>query len=431
MATLRDGLVIMLAGRNSDGVRLSDVWKLSFPSQGWDTNLDIYNETAIRRLGRSPVWEYLQCSKIAGEDVPTKRSNSASVVCGDYLFLVFGGWGVDSQCLDECELLHLESLCWTHCSKRGSTQPSPRGNPTMVYSDQTNSATLFGGWNKVDKLSEVWVLDLSVWKWKLQAPRNGDPWPQGRTGHSTALWSHNSTGKDLMLVYGGSLEDQGCSSELWSLDLALYQWQERRTTRHRPPAQTSHSAAIVVVGGTGNGIGRSMMLTDAWMLNLDCMTWTKLSWNETGVACCRHNMAVVNGGTVLIWGGYNGTSTIQDGALIWVGDAMKVDSTVTTVLTTEHNQLQERWEAEVPLRESDLSADVLGTKAKASKLPGALLVAQNRDKYIDPATGYSVFTQIYLKRRSCCRNSCRHCPHGHVNVTQQCEKSQPDPDLEW
>ena len=39
-----------------------------------------------------------------------------------------------------------------------------------------------------------------------------------------------------------------------------------------------------------------------------------------------------------------------------------------------------------------------------------------RDTYIDPDTGYSVFTQAYLKRRPCCGNGCRHCPWGHVNV---------------
>ena len=40
----------------------------------------------------------------------------------------------------------------------------------------------------------------------------------------------------------------------------------------------------------------------------------------------------------------------------------------------------------------------------------ALRATPQRDTYIDPATGYSVFTQAYLKRRPCCGNGCRHCP---------------------
>ena len=46
----------------------------------------------------------------------------------------------------------------------------------------------------------------------------------------------------------------------------------------------------------------------------------------------------------------------------------------------------------------------------------AMKAEPQRDTYIDPATGYSVFTQAYLKRRPCCGNGCRHCPWGHVNV---------------
>jgi hypothetical protein len=37
--------------------------------------------------------------------------------------------------------------------------------------------------------------------------------------------------------------------------------------------------------------------------------------------------------------------------------------------------------------------------------------------YIDPATGYSVFTKdFHLKRGKCCGNSCRHCPYDRINV---------------
>jgi hypothetical protein len=38
------------------------------------------------------------------------------------------------------------------------------------------------------------------------------------------------------------------------------------------------------------------------------------------------------------------------------------------------------------------------------------------EQYVDPATGYSVFTALQLKTRPCCGHGCRHCPYGHVNV---------------
>jgi ATP-binding cassette subfamily B (MDR/TAP) protein 1 len=41
-----------------------------------------------------------------------------------------------------------------------------------------------------------------------------------------------------------------------------------------------------------------------------------------------------------------------------------------------------------------------------------------RDTYIDPASGYQVLTsQALMRQGSCCGNSCRHCPYGHINVS--------------
>ncbi|WP_197409504.1 DUF5522 domain-containing protein [Erythrobacter sp. YT30] len=37
--------------------------------------------------------------------------------------------------------------------------------------------------------------------------------------------------------------------------------------------------------------------------------------------------------------------------------------------------------------------------------------------YVDPATGYVVFTRLaHEKRGVCCGSKCRHCPFEHVNV---------------
>lgn len=39
-------------------------------------------------------------------------------------------------------------------------------------------------------------------------------------------------------------------------------------------------------------------------------------------------------------------------------------------------------------------------------------VKADKKTYIDPQTGYSVFTAEELKKRPCCGNGCRHCPYG-------------------
>ncbi|MBT9554500.1 MAG: hypothetical protein IV100_00670 [Myxococcales bacterium] len=43
--------------------------------------------------------------------------------------------------------------------------------------------------------------------------------------------------------------------------------------------------------------------------------------------------------------------------------------------------------------------------------------AAGRNTYVDPATGFNVFTeQSHLDRGYCCGSGCRHCPFGHARV---------------
>ncbi|PAA74019.1 hypothetical protein BOX15_Mlig015826g4 [Macrostomum lignano] len=44
-------------------------------------------------------------------------------------------------------------------------------------------------------------------------------------------------------------------------------------------------------------------------------------------------------------------------------------------------------------------------------------VDRGEDTYIDPATGYRVFTELAHKKRGhCCGHLCRHCPYNHEAV---------------
>ncbi len=44
-------------------------------------------------------------------------------------------------------------------------------------------------------------------------------------------------------------------------------------------------------------------------------------------------------------------------------------------------------------------------------------IMNKQSTYIDPATGFTVFTELaHLKRGRCCGNMCRHCPYGWSNV---------------
>ncbi|XP_019615850.1 PREDICTED: uncharacterized protein LOC109463463 [Branchiostoma belcheri] len=46
-----------------------------------------------------------------------------------------------------------------------------------------------------------------------------------------------------------------------------------------------------------------------------------------------------------------------------------------------------------------------------------------QDTYVDPETGYTVFTRLsHLRRGTCCGSACRHCPYGQVRVTNKALK---------
>lgn len=461
--------LLIFSGENQDGKRLKDAWRLSLPA-----------ETSSLNQQSSIGWEFLgeRIGSVADEDVPSIRSNSAATVCGSNHLLVFGGWGQDNHTpLAACELLHLETLCWTHCSTLNCFEPPPRGNPTLVYSPCNNKAIMFGGWDRVRRLNDLWSLDLETWQWtkttKCYSNKNNtiECWPRSRTDHSAVLWQKNER-VETMIVYGGSVEGAGAeaSGELWFLDcgdtdVTRWRWDKITIDGPKPPGRTSHAAAIVgtgesaamiVLGGSdaSKGSGKAGMVGDAWVLThlgvSEKRCWIKLPWDGPGVERCRHTMNIVGSG-VFVWGGWDGDGTVNDTVSLWQGSleghlAEKKSSetesiqngsssTATSIVSTNpidrrSKLLQERWEAETPFRKEDLPPEIL-EKALHSKLPNALARAMHRhavlkakDTYIDPASGYSVFTQRYLKRRTCCGNGCRHCPYGHKNVPKREESSE-------
>lgn len=41
-------------------------------------------------------------------------------------------------------------------------------------------------------------------------------------------------------------------------------------------------------------------------------------------------------------------------------------------------------------------------------------IERGESSYVDPETGYHVFTELEHERRGhCCGSGCRHCPYGH------------------
>ena len=57
-------------------------------------------------------------------------------------------------------------------------------------------------------------------------------------------------------------------------------------------------------------------------------------------------------------------------------------------------------------------------------------VRQGAEHYIDPGTGYLVFTECFHRQRGrCCGRGCRHCPYGHEAVPEATRMATPAPVL--
>jgi hypothetical protein len=75
LVTVRNGLVLLIAGNADRNFgRQSDLWKLSQPCKGWNTDLDLADKEAMPRLGHSPIWEHLHTSSIEDKDIPSRLS---------------------------------------------------------------------------------------------------------------------------------------------------------------------------------------------------------------------------------------------------------------------------------------------------------------------------------------------------------------------
>lgn len=60
-----------------------------------------------------------------------------------------------------------------------------------------------------------------------------------------------------------------------------------------------------------------------------------------------------------------------------------------------------------------LKKSKLADKPLGSEMLHSAAVESGRDGYIDPETGFFVFSSIYHKKRGyCCESGCRHCPFG-------------------
>lgn len=78
-----------------------------------------------------------------------------------------------------------------------------------------------------------------------------------------------------------------------------------------------------------------------------------------------------------------------------------------------------------PRERGELQWENLSEDEKNVYLAHKTACMNGENGYLDPVTGYMVFTEEFLsKRKTCCGNGCRHCPFGHENVPHSQRKKK-------
>jgi len=382
-------------------------------------------------------WSQQKCEVIVGESVPTSRACFAGTLWGDIL-LVFGGVSRDTGLpLARLELLHLRTHCWTHGSTTGALPP-PRSGLTIVIDQASSRMVVFGGWDGSGHLSDLHFLDLQKWHWEcVDLP---GPTPSPRSNHAACAWRGEG-----MVIHGGST-DQGDLSDVWLLHWngppSSWWWEAVGGLSNVPQERTKHAAIgfgdnILIAGGERSNV----LLADVHVLNIRSRQWRALPSLPHGTVC-RQGLTLLDSGVVVKthrndkrddWDLY-----LLPHHVLWNICGNESVAVQTPVMPEEQNSGNVySWDASQPLSLQEVhdkaaAGDQKTRKAISNieKLPeerkpqatwamlNRVATTLGREQYVDPATGYLVFTTTFLRKRPCCGNRCRHCPYGHVNVPE-------------
>lgn len=464
--------LLVHGGEAEDGSSCGDVWLL---------DLDQLAAGICGSTMCSP-WRH-----IATEGSRGPRSNHAALVHDDKLY-VFGGIRARREALAQLEVLDLEALRWELLAD-AEAAPPPRWNPTLVLVESASCLVCFGGYDGTRKHNDVVCYDLGAQQFVYPEVESASA-PPAMTDHAAAVVC------DSMVVVGGThtvMAHEGCVSSgdspsvhaadstahVWTLRLsplpARAVWTRLACSGAAPASCTSHTATAVgsLLLVSGGQYGWQMAPLTCHVFHLHSASWTLLGEPAPHLRICRH-AAVYADGCLMLFGGHDGEALSDDlrripldGLLRDAAAAAATPSGARAVLPaatmpsdgltalpaappspapkaapsaasvglTAHDMFQV---SQKPLRAADLPAALIDGKSDRQlvRVLHTEAVARQLDMYIDPLSGYPAFTKLYLGRRECCGNKCRHCPHGHKNVVRRdtaapAARSGGTVDLEW
>ena len=265
------------------------------------------NEVWALSLDDPPAW-----TRLATTGTPPSRRETRAIYdpVRDRMVL-FGGYGPDDfpHHLDETWELTLSGTpTWHQLSTTGGP-PARRRGQTAVLDPAGDRMIVFGGYDDVTFMNDVWSLDLATNAW--QPLSAGGDVPLGRYGHSATF----DPDRREMVVFGGYRYnggyfgyDGGYLNDLFVLSLDGSPTWTRVTTAPVPSVRDFHSAVydgarrrIVLFGGNSGPV-----YNDLWALDTDTRTWSRLGPDATGPSARMSTYAVTdaNSQRMVLFGGW-------------------------------------------------------------------------------------------------------------------------------
>ncbi|KAH3662373.1 hypothetical protein OGAPHI_005625 [Ogataea philodendri] len=215
-------------------------------------------------------------------DKPLKRLNAtlvASNTNGRRELVLFGGevnTGQTVHFFNDLNVFSVDSKTWRRYVSKNA--PLPRSSHAMCY-HPSGIFVMHGGEFSSPKqstfhhYSDTWILDSQTKEWAKVDVKG----PPTRSGHRMACW------KNYVMLYGG-FRDLGSHTtylnDLWLFDITTYKWKqvEFPTSHTVPDARSGHSFlptefGAIIYGGyckvkAGKGLQKGKILTDCWALNM-------------------------------------------------------------------------------------------------------------------------------------------------------------------
>ncbi|RCK64275.1 Kelch repeat-containing protein 3 [Candida viswanathii] len=229
--------------------------------------------------------EQLEFTEIKVEvcDRPSKRLNPtlvANPLHNKRELILFGGEvneGHVSKFYNDLYTYSIDNDTWRKISSKNA--PLPRSSHAMC-SHPSGVVLMFGGEFSSPKQStfyhygDTWILDVETKEWQKLDVKKG---PSARSGHRLAVW------KNYIILHGG-FRDLGTMttylSDVWLFDISEFKWTqvEFPPTHPIPDARSGHSLlpcadGAVVYGGytkvkAKKGLQKGKVLSDCWILKM-------------------------------------------------------------------------------------------------------------------------------------------------------------------